>query len=90
MYVNVTRRKFVATRWRFILCLVVLLVPVTVIFLAWDTLVSFLITIVMGRYQPYAQWDLETWLCWKGPWELLIVVPTSLLMAIAIFVFVYV
>lgn len=90
MYVHLIRRNFVAKTWRFALCLVVLLVTVVLLGPVWDSILAVLLTIVVRRWQRYAQWDPRTVLKWEFQWELLIVSSTGGLMAIAIFVLVYV
>lgn len=59
----------------FTLRLVELLVRVVVFNLGWDLFISVLLTVVMRRHQPYAQWDPQTFQKWKFQWELLIVAP---------------
>ncbi|KAF6224587.1 hypothetical protein HO173_012999 [Letharia columbiana] len=88
MYVHLIRGKSVARVWRFVPCLVVLLVTAVVLGLVWDPFISVLLTVVMRKHQLYAQWDAQTLQEWKCQWKLLFVAPTGLVIAIAIFVFV--
>lgn len=90
MHLHTVRRPFVASNWRLIPVILLLAIVAAVPGQIIDEVVAKLLTIIMRRSQRFALMDVPTFHQSRYPYELLIVAPITLLIAIVISIMVYV
>ena len=90
MHLHVVKRRFIASTWRLIYIILLLIIGAVILGQIIDEIVAKILTFIMRRFEYFEEMDVFTFHQLRYPYELLIVTLVTLPTMSAIFIIVYV